>query len=477
MSAQRIARRKISAEKLASAAKTSNNQIDEELVTDDYETKMKSIDLRNCMDRVDGNLSPASIRRKNTRSKSIQNSDVMSHDESMTFARRQVRSASDGHFTFDAMQRRLGLSSVTSDETFDESDEINDHVVSGRSQLDDLISPRSWSDMIANDTAIETENKPQHNVNNNNNHKNKPSTETGRRSSKGVVKGIYVEDVTFHDVNSNQPIRSFEDKDDLITPRTWGEMVAEDTASRYQNRKSSQSEQGQGSQQDSSHREGSEQLDFLASSIEFAWPKDLPCNGSLSRDCVTPETDDDQPKASWEKSNGFARLEWNLRMLKRNLLAMRKTDQKIFRQLLSNYETIGHLSDHVTFSSETPSPLPPSSSPCPLTSRSTPSSPEKCRSYSSITPMTTPGDTELFRIIREALDQPGALNIRHIVEQLSPIRRRRSSEPTPVEYEDLPPDFGEEDDEELEDLLSLSCPVFKEPKAPMNHHGSSGTKL
>ena len=131
-------------------------------------------------------------------------------------------------------------------------------------------------------------------------------------------------------------------------------------------------------------------------------------------------------------------------------MLMKKTDQQIFRQLLSNYETIGQISDHVTVSPETPSPLPPSPlppspPPFPVTPRSTPSSPEKRRSYS-----TTPGDTELLRIIREALDQPGPLNIRNIVTQLSPIRRRRSSEPTTIEYEDLPPGFGEDDEQELE---------------------------
>lgn len=126
---------------------------------------------------------------------------------------------------------------------------------------------------------------------------------------------------------------------------------------------------------------------------------------------------------------------------------MRKTDQQIFRQLLSNYETIGQVADHVTVTTETPSPLPPSSSPYPVTPRSNPSSPEKTRSYS-----TTPGDTELLRIIREALDHQGALNIGNIVDQLSPIRRRRSSEPTTIEYEDLPPCFDEEDDQELEGI-------------------------
>lgn len=239
MSAQRIARRRISAEKQASAANTDFANLNNNLDVNDYDTKMKSRDVKNCLDKMDGNLSPASIRRRTTRSKSVQNSDLMSHDISMNLTRKQVRSASDAQLSLDKLQTRMGMSSATSDETFDESKEMDDHVTSDKSQLEELISPRSWSDMIASDIAIsydQTDDHRQHNSNNNN-HKSDTLAKTIKvpdqlKHGNGVLKKAFVEDVTFHDVSSRQRIRSFEPKDDVITPRTWDEMVAEDSESR-----------------------------------------------------------------------------------------------------------------------------------------------------------------------------------------------------------------------------------------------------
>lgn len=239
MSAQRIARRRISAEKQASAANTDFANLNNNLDVNDYDTKMKSRDVKNCLDKMDGNLSPASIRRRTTRSKSVQNSDLMSHDISMNLTRKQVRSASDAQLSLDKLQTRMGMSSATSDETFDESKETDDHVTSDKSQLEELISPRSWSDMIASDIAIsydQTDDHRQHNSNNNN-HKSDTLAKTIKvpdqlKHGNGVLKKAFVEDVTFHDVSSRQRIRSFEPKDDVITPRTWDEMVAEDSESR-----------------------------------------------------------------------------------------------------------------------------------------------------------------------------------------------------------------------------------------------------
>ena len=122
-------------------------------------------------------------------------------------------------------------------------------------------------------------------------------------------------------------------------------------------------------------------------------------------------------------------------------ILMRQADQQIFRTLLRNYEMIGEMFDHVTVTMVTPSSNP--CSPYPASPRSQPSSPEKTKSYAA-----SSGEADLLRIVRDALAQRGSLNIREIVDRLSPIRRRRSSEPAPMEYDELPPDFGVDEGEE-----------------------------
>ncbi len=118
------------------------------------------------------------------------------------------------------------------------------------------------------------------------------------------------------------------------------------------------------------------------------------------------------------------RVNCQLKMLRRELNAMRVQDQSLLRQLLRIYGMISDLYGNAQDRS--------------------PSNQHK----TSIMPDQVP----------DLLVQSGNLNIRDVVSRLSPIRRRRGSDPEAL-FGDVSGslDF---DESEVDDVFSMSCPVF-----------------
>ncbi|XP_072165129.1 uncharacterized protein [Diadema setosum] len=296
--------------------------------------------------------------------------------------------------------------------------DTNANVTNDQAQLGDVISPRTWSEIIAQDIAVLSEGSQYRNEGSDSCAENKLGN--AMKSESGTKRRLYIANVhVIPKIVNNRFVLKI--------------AAAVETSSDLKDLSP----------------------DPLSSSIQYAWPNGIRVvDGQGSSDSNQP--DETRPENT---SPGTERLESSIQMLRRELKSMRQIDQKIFRQLLRNYEMIGEMLDHVHVTMVTPSSTP---SPYPASPCSTPSSPEKSKTYAADS-----GDADLLNIVREALAQPGSLNIQKIVTQLSPIRRRRSSEPPPVEYDDLPLNFDAEDDDiEADDLLSFSCPVLKQPVAP-----------
>ncbi|XP_071791908.1 uncharacterized protein [Asterias amurensis] len=123
--------------------------------------------------------------------------------------------------------------------------------------------------------------------------------------------------------------------------------------------------------------------------------------------------------------NSEERVNCQLRMLRRELKAMRVQDQSLLRQLLRIYGMISDLYGNAQDRS--------------------PSNQHKA----SIMPDEVP----------DLLVQSGHLDIRDVVSRLSPIRRRRGSDPEAL-FGDVSLGSLDFDETEVEDVFSMSCPVF-----------------
>ncbi|XP_038073811.1 uncharacterized protein LOC119741928 [Patiria miniata] len=113
-----------------------------------------------------------------------------------------------------------------------------------------------------------------------------------------------------------------------------------------------------------------------------------------------------------------------LKMLRRELKAMRMQDQLLLRQLLRIYAMINDIYGNVHGLS-------------PSNQHKAPIMPDE---------------------VTDLLTQSGHLDIRDIVSRLSPLRRRRGSDPETV-YGDVTAILDSEESD-VDDVFSMSCPIF-----------------